>query len=70
MCRLIKYERDVVPENITVHFERDASMRATEVTIINTGNKGEYGITAICLDSGIIVNGHELKDGVDLVSGY
>ena len=69
MCKLVEITRDAVPSNISIEFERDPSLRATEVLIINRGpnNREEYGMKIICYDNGKIEPGIKLIDGVDII---
>ena len=55
--------------NIKLGFTRDESCRTTEVVIINhdaEGNEG-HGMRVICRDSGSIVGGVALCEGVDII---
>lgn len=55
--------------NITVAFQRDESVRVTEIIIVNHDDKGEelQGMRVICLDDGTIRGGVNLIDGVDII---
>lgn len=58
------------PPTISVEFEREASMRATEIVIINKGRKGEYGVRLLAHDTGVIKwynPPHALIDGIDIL---
>ncbi len=73
MCKMVEIERDAVPSNITIEFERDASMRVVEVVIINRGRDGAecQGIVLVCADSGKIISVStiaDMKDGVGIVA--
>lgn len=69
MCTITRINRDAVPKSISIEFERDASLRGTEVVIINDGPKGEHGVKLVCYDNGEIqVSGvAELKYRTDIV---
>lgn len=71
MCKMIKIQRDVVPDNIDIEFERDASLQATEIVVINKNLRGdEWGVKLICFDNGMIKQYTEpraLTDGVDII---
>jgi len=62
MCRIIEIQRDVVPANISIEFQRDAPLRATEVIIINKNPSGEeYGVVLMCADNGKITVGKPMS---------
>ena len=71
MCRMVKISRDAVPSSIDIEFERDASLRATEVLIVNHKRNGDEGqaITLLCSDNGDIRVGkaQDLTAGVDII---
>lgn len=59
MCRIIKLgkaEGDPIPDNINVEFQRDASLRATEVIITNHNHAGveQQAVVLMCKDNGDI----------------
>ncbi|KKL60350.1 hypothetical protein LCGC14_2206240 [marine sediment metagenome] len=56
MCKLVEITRDAVPSNISIEFERDASLRATKIVIFNhdRANNERDGIFLICSDKGEI----------------
>ena len=70
MCRLIEIRKGAVPSNITIEFERDASLRAVEVLVVNRDRSGRErdGVVLFCEDSGRITPGPvaELADGVGM----
>ncbi len=65
MCETIDHRRQV-GKNILVEFERDASLRATEVLVINQDRNGHecQGVKMICYDSGKM----EVGKAVDFVA--
>lgn len=69
MCDMIEYGN--IPKHIKVYFERDASMRATEVVIIAISPDGEeMGVKHFITDKGVFVRvGKEatLTEGVDII---
>ena len=67
MCEIVEIGLKGRNKNITIEYERDASLRATEIIIVNNGQKGEYGLRLTCLDTGEIRGGYELTDGTDIV---
>ena len=71
MCKLVEITRDAVPSNITIAFERDFSLRATKIVILNRNrdNIEEQGIKLIAYDNGDITVGipQKLIDGVDII---
>ena len=72
MCKVLEIQRDAVPSNIAIEFERDASIRGVEIIIINhdrDGNEGE-GVKLIAQDNGTfkyVGRPQTLRDGVDVV---
>lgn len=40
MCQLVEIKRGAVPSNIAIEFERDASLRAVEIIVINKNRDG------------------------------
>ncbi len=73
MCQLVEIKRDAVPSNIKIHFERDASLRAVEIIVINHDREGNecQAVKMIAQDSGKFykVSGAvDLIDGVDIVA--
>ena len=70
MCRMVRISRDAVPSSIDIEFERDASVRATEVLIVNHKRNGDEGqaVKLICYDNGEIRVGAavDLAHGVDV----
>ncbi len=71
MCRMVRISRDAVPSSIDIEFERDASVRATEVLIVNHKRNGDEGqaVKLICHDNGDITAGRaqDLTAGVDVI---
>jgi len=51
---MLEVERDVVPENISIEFERDAAIRAVRIVVFNMGRQDEYSCELICSDNGKI----------------
>ena len=73
MCQLVGIERDAVPSNISIEFERDASIRAVEIIVINRDRHGNevQAVKMIAQDSGKFyrVSGAvDLIDSVDIVA--
>ncbi len=68
MCQLIEIKKDAVPSNIRIEFERDASLRAVEILIINHDRSGneKQGVKIIASDSGKIMS---VSPAVDLTEG-
>lgn len=68
MCQLVQIKRDAVPSNIEIHFERDPSLRATEVIIINQDREGNerQAVKLIAQDNG---NFMKVGQAVDLIDG-
>lgn len=72
MCQLVEIQKGAVPSNIAIEFERDASLRAVEIVIINKGRDGveRQAVKLIAQDSGKFIYVSEpadLIDGVDVV---
>ena len=69
MCESIEVQKGDGLGPIHVLFERDQSIRATEVIIVNHDRNGEegQGLRVICNDSGTIRGGVTLIEGVDIV---
>lgn len=61
MCKIIEIGRDAVPSNIVIEFQRDASIRGTEVLIFNRDRNGHdvHGVKLTCYDNGKIEGGPE-----------
>ena len=72
MCDTIDHRRGATGKSILVEFERDASIRATEVLVINQDRDGNevQGVRLICGDSGKIVVGkvNNMVEGVDIIT--
>ncbi len=69
MCQMVEIQKGAVPANISIEFERDASLRVVAVVVINRDRDGvEYGIKLLCHDNGRISGGTRLRDGVDIVA--
>ena len=73
MCKLIEINRGAVPSNITIEFERDASIRAVEIIVINKDRDGNevQAVKMIAQDSGtfLAVSGAvDCIDGVDIIA--
>jgi len=68
MCRMVEIKRDVVPSNIRIEFERDASIRAVKILIINHDREDneKQGVVIIASDSGKIMS---VSPAVDLIEG-
>ncbi len=70
MCETIEHRRQV-GKNILIEFQRDLSLRATEVIIINQDRDGRecQGVKLICYDSGKIEVSKAINtiDGVDIL---
>ena len=72
MCQLVKIQRDSVPSNIEIYFERDTSLRAVEIIVINKDRKGNEceAVKMIASDNGTfykVGQAVDLIDGVDIV---
>lgn len=71
MCKLVEITRDAVPSNISIEFEHDPSLRATEIFIYNRNRKNieKQGVRLIAYDNGDITVGipQNLIDGVDII---
>ncbi len=73
MCDIVEIRRNTTPSNIEIHFERDASLRAVEIIVINKDRNGNecQAVKMIAQDSGKFyrVSGAvDLIDGVDIVA--
>ena len=73
MCVIKQIGNEIQPDKICIEYERDASMRATEVVIINKNRHGVEveGLPLLCHDNGrITVRGGPVKlvDGEDIVT--
>ncbi len=73
MCQLVEIERGAIPSNISIEFERDASIRAVEIIVINRDRHGNevQAVKMIAQDSGKFyrVSGAvDLIDGVDIIA--
>ena len=73
MCDIVEIGRGSVPSNIVIEFERDASLRAIEIIVINKDRGGNecQAVKMIAQDSGKFyrVSGViDLIDGVDIVA--
>jgi hypothetical protein len=72
MCQFVEIKKDAVPSNIGIEFERDASLRAVEMVVINHDRDGaeRQAVKLILEDSGKITYAgkpQDLRDGVDIV---
>ncbi len=70
---VIKIEEIAIPSNISIAFERDASIRAVEIIVINYDRAGNecQAIRMIAQDNGKFykVSGAvDLIDGVDIIA--
>ena len=55
MCKLLVINRDRLPTNISIEFERRADLRAYEIVVVNSDKEGnEVGCKLICFDNGKI----------------
>ncbi len=73
MCQLVEIERDATPSNILITFERDASLRAVEIIVINKDRAGveRQAVKMIAQDNGTFIavsKAVDLIDGVDIVA--
>lgn len=73
MCQLVEIKRDAVPSNIVIEFERDASLRAVEIIVINKDRSGNerQAVKMIAQDNGTFIavsKAMNLTDGVDIVA--
>ena len=69
MCDRFEVPGSELRGPIAVEFNRDASMRQTELIVINfdrEGNEGQ-GMKVICKDNGDIRGGVTLIEGLDIV---
>ena len=72
MCQLVEIQRNSTPSNIEIFFERDASLRAVEIVVINKDRAGEEceAVKMIASDNGTfyeVGKAVKLVDGVDIV---
>ena len=71
MCETIDHRRQV-GKNILVEFEREASIRATEVFVIIRDLNGNecQGVRLICHDNGKMIIGrvNDIMEGGDIVT--
>ena len=72
MCKVMEIQRGAVPSNIAIEFERDASLRAVEIIVINRDRDGEerQAVKLIAQDNGTfyaVSEAVDLVDGVDIV---
>lgn len=69
MCESFEAAGSALRGKITVEFNRDASMRLTEIVIVNFDREGDerQGTIVWCYDNGTIRGGVDLHEGVDLV---
>ena len=72
MCNTINHRREITGTSILVEFERDPSLRATEVIVINQGRDGveRQAVKMIASDNGMfyqVGKAVDLIDGVDIV---
>ena len=73
MCQVMDIQRGAVPSNISIELERDASIRAVEIIVINRDRNGNevQAVKMIAQDNGKFyrVSGAvDLIDGVDIVA--
>ncbi len=72
MCKIVNVGVGEHPDHINIEFERDPSLRAREVVIVNhnakTGKERQV-VKLICYDNGEITAGKavDLVDGVDVL---
>ena len=70
MCETIDHRRQV-GKNILIEFERDPSLRATEVLVINQDRNGRecQGVKITCYDNGkmVVSRVNDIIEGVDIV---
>ena len=68
MCQLIEIKRGAVPSNIVIEFERDASLRAVEIIVINKDRAGneKQAVKMIAQDNGTF---YKVSKAVDLIDG-
>ena len=70
MCDIIEIGVGERKKNISIEYQRDPSLRTTELVIINRSPKGEEtGMLLICYDNGKIAYSTPAKliEGVDIV---
>ena len=73
MCDTIDHRRAGTGTSIKVEFERDPSLRATEIIVINQGRDGvdRQAVKMIAADNGTFIavsKAVDLIDGVDIVA--
>ncbi len=73
MCKIVEVERGATPSNIEIHFERDASLRAVEIIVINKDRAGveRQAVKMIAQDNGMFIavsKAVDIIDGVDIVA--
>jgi hypothetical protein len=73
MCQLIEIKKGAVPSNIAIVFERDASLRAIEIIVINKDRSGNerQAVKMIASDDGTFIavsKATDLIDGVDIIA--
>ena len=68
MCQSIEIKKDALPSNISIEFERDVPLRATEIFIINHDREGneKQVVKIIASDNGKTMS---ISPAVDLVEG-
>ena len=68
MCKMVEIQRDTVPSNIGIEFERDASLRAVEIVIINKYRAGNerQAVKLIAADNGMFI---KVSQAVDICTG-
>ncbi len=66
MCQLVEIDRGAVPSNIEIFFERDASLRAMEIIVINKDREGNEceAVKMIASDNGTF---YKVGKAVDLI---
>ena len=73
MCNITKIGNAEQPEKIIIEQQRDASIRAVEVIIVNHNKMGEegQGLALLCHDNGKITfrgNPVDMRAGMDIGS--
>jgi len=73
MCQIVEIQRGATPSNIAIEFERDASLRAVEIIVINKDRNGveRQAVKMIASDNGTFMavsKGVDLIDGVDIMA--
>ncbi|KKL80854.1 hypothetical protein LCGC14_2000610 [marine sediment metagenome] len=68
MRNILEIQRGAVPSNISIEFERDVSIRAVEIIIINHDRDGieRQAVKFIAQDNG---NFYKVGRAVDLIDG-